>query len=249
MKYLILLFLCFEAKAFTLLTRNPARYPNEITIRTSDADCANAGLTAQGLKEFVERAVDDYWNSVPTSRAKFKLGPTITIPASATTDQMIALGIEGEIIVGCSDNATTFTSISTLAKGGMLTNTAVGVVAINDIVNTRFATVDELSRVSTFAHELGHAIGIGHSRVEYSLMYYAVVAGVVNKYLTEDDADAITYLYPSDKELAGLGGACGSVDLGNDDDDKKGPGSFVLTLLLGFLITVVAQKSKDLIRL
>ena len=247
MKYFILTLLCFEAHAFTLLTRNPARYPNEITIRTSDADCANAGLTAKGLREFVERAVDDYWNSVPTSRAKFKLGPTITIPASATTDQMIALGIEGEIIVGCSDNATTFTSTSTLAKGGMQTNVAIGVVAINDIVSTQFATVDDLSRVSTFAHELGHAIGIGHSRVEYSLMYYAVVVGVVNKYLTEDDADAITYLYPTDKELGGLGGACGTIDI-DSDDNTKGPGSFVLTLLLGFLITVAAQKSKGLTR-
>ena len=248
MKILLLLLISFNAHGFTLLLRNPARYPNEITIRTSDADCSNAGLTAQGLREFVERAVDDYWNSVPTSRAKFKLGPSITIPASSTTTQMIALGSVGEIIVGCSDNATTFPSVSTLAKGGMLTSEAIGVVAINDIVSTRFGTADELTRVSTFAHELGHAIGIGHSRVEYSLMYYAAVTGIVNKYLTEDDADAITYLYPSDKELAGLGGACGSIDLG-DDDDKKGPGSFVLTLLLGFLITVVAQKSKDLIQL
>ncbi len=247
MKYFLLFFICFESQAFTLLTRNPARYPSEITIRTSDADCANAGLTAQGLREFIERAIDDYWNSVPTSRAKFKLGPPITIPASSTTDQMIALGIEGEIIVGCSDNATTFTSGSTLAKGGMLTNTAIGVVAINDIATTQFDNVDELSRVSTFAHELGHAIGIGHSRVEYSLMYYAVVAGVVNKYLTEDDADAITYLYPSDKELLGLGGGCGSIDL-DGGDNTKGPGSFVLTLILGFIITVVAQKSKDLIQ-
>lgn len=240
MKYLILTFLFISnASAFTLLFRNPPRYSDEIVIRPGDSDCPNAGLTAAQLKDFIQRSVDDYWNSVPTARVKFRVGDSVTIPASSTTTQMRALGANGEIVVGCSDDATTFPNGSTLAKGGMSASSASGVVAINDTAATQFDEVDELARVSTFAHELGHAIGIGHSRVEYSLMYYSVVAGVVNEYLTEDDADAITYLYPNEKELGGLGGACGSVDF---DGKNGGPGAFLLTLAFGFLLTVVVQK-------
>ncbi|MBH48941.1 MAG: hypothetical protein CME71_12305 [Halobacteriovorax sp.] len=241
MKYLLLaFFISFEAQAFLLLFRNPPRYPDEISIRVGDSDCPNAGLTAAQLRDFVQRSVDDYWNSVSTSRVKFKLGASISIPASSTTSQMVALAANGEIVVGCSDDAATFPEASTLAKGGMTGTAPRGVVAINDTAATRFDDVDELARVSTFAHELGHAIGIGHSNIEYSLMYYSVVAGVVNEFLTEDDADAITYLYPNDKELGGLAGACGSIDL---DGGNGGPGNFLLTLCFGFMLIVLAQKS------
>mgnify|MGYP003646106513 FL=1 len=241
MKYLLLaFFISFEAQAFLLLLRNPPRYPDEIVIRPGDADCPNAGLSAAQLRDFIQRSIDDYWNIVPTSRAKFKIGSTISIPASSTTSAMVALAADGEIVVGCSDDATTFPDASTLAKGGMTSTNPRGVVAINDTAGTQFDDVDELARVSTFAHELGHAIGIGHSQVEYSLMYFSVVAGVVNEHLTEDDADAITYLYPNDKELGGLAGACGTIDL---DGGNGGPGNFLLTLCFGFLLIILVQKS------
>lgn len=156
-----LIFICsFELLAFTLMQRNPPRYPDRIVIRPGDSDCANAGLTAPQLKEFIQRAIDDYWNSVPTARAHFVIGDSLTIAASATTDDMVAQARVGEIVVGCSDDATTFPSGSTLALGGMTTTQARGVVAINNTAGTRFDDVDELARVSTFAHELGHAIGI-----------------------------------------------------------------------------------------
>lgn len=226
-----LLTLSAHANAFTLLFPDPPRFGNEIIIRTSNADCPNANLTAQQLREFVQRGIDDYWNSIPTSKAKFKLGSSITIPASSSLQDMVDLAKNGEIIVGCSDDAATFPSASILAKGGMIGSAPRGVVAINDIAATLFDDSDELARVSTFAHELGHAVGIGHSRIEYALMYYAVVGGVVNEHLTEDDADAFAYLYPADKELGGLGGACGSVDL-TGGDGGNGPGGFLLTLVL-----------------
>lgn len=247
MKHLILfIFFVSQTHAFTLLQRDPPRYGDTITIRPSDSDCANAGLTAPQLKEFIQRAIDDYWNSVPTSRMKFRVGHSISIPASSTTTQMVQLIPTGEIIVGCSDNATTFTSGSTLAVGGMLTSEARGVVAINDIADTRFDDVDELSRVSTFAHELGHAIGIGHSKIDYSLMYYSVVSGVVNEHLTEDDADAITYLYPKEKKAAGLGGACGSIDLG---DGNSSGGPMIPTLLFTLLLVIATPRLSNQIKI
>ncbi len=244
MKILIplLFILSASANAFTLLMPSPPRFADDIIIRASDADCANAGLSAADLRDLIQRAIDDYWNSVPTSRAKFNLGASVTVPPGSDLDDMVALASDGEIIVGCSDDATTFPNASTLAKGGLSGASPRGVVAINDIVGTRFADSDELTKVSTFAHELGHAIGIGHSRIQHALMYYAVVGGVVNEHLTEDDADAITYLYPKDKELLGLGGACGTVDLGGNNGN--GPGPFILTLLCTFLITVVVPKLK-----
>ena len=239
---IFLTFICsFELLAFTLLQRNPPRYPDRIVIRPGDSGCANAGLSAPQLREFIQRAIDDYWNSVPTARAHFVIGDALTIGASATTDEMVALASVGEIVVGCSDNTTTFTDGRTLALGGMSTTQARGVVAINNTADTRFNDVDELARVSTFAHELGHAIGIGHSPIDYSLMYYSVTAGVVNEHLTEDDADAFTYLYPKDKKAGGLLGACGTISFDNDDDNN-GPLQFVLTLIMGFLCINFVRK-------
>jgi len=226
------------------MQREPPRYGNRITIRPGDNDCSNAGLTAQEFREFIQRSIDDYWNSVPTSRLQFVVGESIDIDETGTTSNALGLASVGEIVVGCSDSATTFSSGSTLAVGGMSTTQARGVVLINNTAGTRFDDVDEIARVSTFAHELGHAIGIGHSRVEYALMYYSVTAGVVNEHLTEDDADAITYLSPTEKKAGGLAGACGTIDL--DNDQNGDPGNFLLTLLFGFIIAVMLSKKASI---
>lgn len=77
-------------------------------------------------------------------------------------------------------------------------------------------------------------------------MYYSVTAGVVNEHLTEDDADAFTYLYPKEKKAAGLLGACGSIDL---DGGNGGPGNFLLTLAIGFLLITLVRKSPRFARL
>ena len=51
-------------------------------------------------------------------------------------------------------------------------------------------------------------------------MFYA--SGAVYNYLSQDDADAITYLYPHDPILGGLGGNCGSVTINPRNGPERG---------------------------
>lgn len=46
-----------------------------------------------------------------------------------------------------------------------------------------------------FTHELGHALGLGHSGDSQALMYYSI-SGKTVATLTQDDMDGMAYLYP-----------------------------------------------------
>lgn len=59
------------------------------------------------------------------------------------------------------------------------------------------------------AHELGHALGLGHSGDSRALMYYSI-AGKADSITTQDDMDGIAYLYPRNEFAGGLYG-CASV--------------------------------------
>jgi hypothetical protein len=99
------------------------------------------------------------------------------------------------------------------------------------------------------AHELGHAIGIGHSDKSYALMYYQTNSSDIQYYLSEDDADAATFLYPDDPQLLGLGGNCGAVaSTVNLKEGKKDQNnalkylSPLFGLLLGILFIFIIKR-------
>ncbi len=91
---------------------------------------------------------------------------------------------------------------------------------------------DENTAKMVVAHEIGHALGIGHSSHESALMYYSV-GNKTNFVLSEDDENAMAYLYGR-KEITGadeLMGGCALVKT-VIDNDRGGPMSKVLILML-----------------
>ena len=52
-------------------------------------------------------------------------------------------------------------------------------------------TKSQLDLPSTLVHELGHALGLGHSSFGWSVMYPAATPGLVNRNLKADDVEAI----------------------------------------------------------
>ncbi len=184
-----------------------------IDVYLGSDSCTNAGVTTAELLAYTKEAVDEFWNTVSTSSLKLNIkGITTTSLSSDDLNAAINKTPTNSIIVGCNSNATLFTSNNILAVGGMgcAGNDCRGAVIVNDKAGTVVASSDNQTIKATMAHELGHALGLGHTSVKYALMYYDAT-GVVNKSLAQDDIDGISYLYPNNKQLGGLAGSCSTV--------------------------------------
>ncbi len=244
----ISLIFAVNSYAFTLSTASTYKFPGtEITVNVSDTACTYT--TPTDLLAIASDAITQYWNQVPTTKLKFKKGGIVSSDTTGTSAAYVA-GQSGTnaILIGCnSDHASL--SGTTLAIGfftglnGKITGAG---ILVNDTASTAYDTLSKDKKVSTIAHELGHAFGLGHSTIKESLMYYQVIP--TREKLGQDDYDAITFLYPTEKKLGGLMGSCGTVSLINkdDDNDEDPRASLFANLLLGFGITLLLFRSKVL---
>lgn len=223
------------------LVSNPATKfsTDEITVNVSSDDCSSAGITTTVLLDLVEEAADEYWNTVTTSALVIKRGSAVSTALNGVTTvgAAAALTTANTIIVGCSTNTTLFPtpgSDSTLGVGGIGTfsDGIKGAFLVN--ANGNFVNQGQAEKLATIAHELGHALGLGHSSDPVALMYYAV-GGKVQERLTMDDKDGITYLYPNEDVVPA---SCGTISYTNGD----GGGSFLMMSLL-FLVMLLGVKS------
>ena len=236
MKILIIFMLLnsFNAFAWTINNSTIAGFPvTDIKIQIGSDSCNNANFTPSTLEALVQDAIDEYWNKVPTSALKLESSGNSGISLSGDDlTSAAAKANANSIIIGCSQNATLFTSNSILGVGGIACGSGVcrGVVLMNDKSGTNLGLVDRATVVTAFAHEFGHALGLGHSSINGALMYYSLT-NKTQKNLHQDDMDGISYLYPNKKSLNGLGGACGTID-----DVSKDKTQFFNSLLIGFLL-------------
>ena len=234
LKVLAIFFMLFikEGMSFVLLgTSEPPRYPSgDIIVKiVNDHTCANITASAEELLTLTQEAVDDFWNTVHTSALYLDVQGYVSSNGRDINDFISAAN--NNIVVGCSTD-TDINNSSIIAVGGYKYESDIlkGYVAINDNSGTPFNNLSRRDQVATLAHEIGHALGIGHSEKDFALMYYST--GAIYNYLSQDDADAITYLYPHDSVLGGLGGNCSSIK----DQNQKGPLGLFMGLLFVFLV-------------
>ncbi len=242
---ILFLTLAFEASAFTLLSANPPVYKNsnEIIIDVTSDGCSSAGISAERLLELVMKGAEEYWNSVETANIEFKEG-SVTAISGAGKDQGALLSDaqslgDHHVLVGCTSNV----PANAAAIGGSgQTSSGVtnGAVAIKDVA-VYFRDDDIPSAI--LAHELGHVLGLGHSRLGLALMDSSGGAIGLNK-LTQDDRDGATYLYGYEASPGGCFKSLGTID----DISKGGGGSknFWLSLMLGLLLIVLGKKGTTL---
>lgn len=236
--------------AFTLNNNIDAGFAdNQVKIHVSaNSTCTNAGVSKESLLDMAEDAANKFWNRVPTSNLQLKKGSTYSTGDSAkdsrfltgilcitdsvtSCDSETAIAPVNDIVIACNSNTTdNFTSdgMYALTLPNNIANKSIkgSVILINDSAETPFAGLSRSEMVNVIAHELGHAVGIGHSEKSQSLMYASYYPD--RDRLAQDDIDAVTYLYPN--KLNGCTGMFATIG------PPKGARSFMVTLLVGLSI-------------
>lgn len=248
MKLLIILILALLSSklfAWTQVTNGDYFDSGNVDIHIATDDCSAGGLTTSKYERLIEGAVENYWNEVPTSSINLSVeGISSNISISGDDfDAAIVKAPKNSILAGCNTSAfNPSTDAGTLGAAAISCQGSGcrGILILNLNSNSGLSTLDDDEIEATIAHEIGHALGLGHSEYKYNLMYYSI-SGKYQKWLGMDDVNGISYLYPNESEFDVLGisllGACSSINLdGNGGNSPLIFGlAFLFTLMLGFI--------------
>ena len=242
--FLILLFFSTESWGFTVTRDREERFVNsEVSIDVSSDDCSAVGMNSEEVMDFVEEAIEKYWNRIPHCSLNLTRGNIVNVPVYeinlTLADQVRALFNNignNRILVGCNDGSFPEEDRNTLATGQIYNNR--GLVFINASDNNIFQRVTKEQRLAVFAHEIGHAFGLGHSADPAALMYFDI-SGKTQEKLSTDDFDGCAYLYPNN-----FPGSCSWVPLVKSESDGSRPGggvgqTLLLGLFLGFALAMI----------
>lgn len=250
MKYLLLItvFFSFQAQAFLLNTSTGAAFgTDEVNIYiTSNSTCTNAGFTKESLLEVAVSAANKFWGSVPTANISFKSGGILQTSNNLfLTGKLCATGCNtatdvpavNDIVIACnsnsSDNFTSDTLLALTVPNNVSSSEIKGsVILLNDTATTSFKNLSSAELESLMAHEVGHAVGLGHTEDSAALMYY--LNSSTRSKLGQDDIDGISYLYPN--QFDGCKGLFGGVITSQIPPKNRGNGSFISSLVLGLSI-------------
>lgn len=238
------------AQAWTLASSGRYSFPNsDIQVEMASSDCGGAGFNTTELRGLVSEANERYWNKVSTSALELSTGELRGVDLLNETDLNTILGAvrPNTILVSCNAGYFAGTAAGIAGVGALVCPqgqglTCYGFVLLNAHSSSPLPSQSRLQRVSILGHEMGHALGLGHTSVNEALMYYSI-SGKKQERLHIDDMLGISYLYPQEKKAMGLLGACGTVTDKNDQSGGGGP--LLLVFILGLLSTLLIIPIKN----
>ena len=259
----LLFILLFSYSSFAVFTLNPNTgrgfNSNKVNVIVSNADCSGAGFSTSQYKAYLEDAVADYWNSVATSAVNVKIGSVDSSYdiTGLTFAQALAITPVNTILAGCNQSgAPEFdggagagsSSILGAAQMSCSGSNCRAVLILNSHPTSSVPLLNKRDLGATIAHELGHALGLGHSSSKLNLMYFSV-GGKTQTWLGNDDIQGITYLYPHEEKVGCLIGHMFGTIKTDDDIDLQPPFLLVLsffgTLLFIQMLQLFAIKMKN----
>lgn len=260
----LILSLLFSSSSFawTLNNNFVASFEDNNVKVYIDSDTTCFGLfNPDEFENIVKSSIKKYWNKIPTANLNLTFGgfsaPVATMNhgrlCSPTDDDCITAAnaavnpnerlipsVDG-IVVACNDNNLNFGGNNVLAV--TVPNKFSGkkikgaVVLINS--NSSLGSLTVPDQIGVIAHEIGHALGLGHTDKSEALMFYRIVDQ--RSRLAQDDIDGISFLYPMKGDLFGLSedgllGGCGTIST-----EKNPPGNppfLQMGIAFGILILV-----------
>lgn len=247
-----------QAHAYTLNNNFGASFKDNRVKVYIDAGtvCPTNQITVNDLEALVSPAIDNFWNTIPTSSLKLEAGgfsEAITNINSgrlcSPTDEDCIEGADTEgglippakdIIIACNNNPLNFGGGNVLAvtiPNKFSGKKIVGAMILINESSNSFGSLSHSDKIGVIAHEIGHAIGLGHSEDTAALMYYRTVNQ--RSHLGQDDIDGLNYLYPVLVDAFGLSdgllGSCGTI--GKDDNHPPSNPPFIqMGIALGMMI-------------
>ena len=202
-----------EAGAFTLLTVNENAWStDEVLVDFNPTGCP-AGLE---FPADIEGGIELTWNAVPYSRLRLRKGVTTTEVAAPN----------GRILVTCAALGSTSAGVTGVStSGGSIVS---ALVQLNTATN--WTAFSKTTVQLIIAHELGHAIGFGHSDDNFAVMFFTINSAG----LSQDDLDAVSYLYSRSDFNDGAFG-CGTLAAGGASGGG-GPGTGAFAAFVGMLL-------------
>lgn len=181
---------------------------NTIVFDYNFTDCISQGVTSDQMSAAVDTAFAT-WNSTLTSSVTLQRGAAVTTTNAQITSQTAG----GNPLILCDANMSTditssgqptvdtnnIPAVTRILRVDSGSHIALAVTYIN-AQSGKAANVGQLLGHSNvlnivLTHEIGHAIGLGHSADNNALMYYDATLKTTLG-LAQDDVDGVTYLYP-----------------------------------------------------
>lgn len=279
MKYIFLsFFISSWAQAWTLNNNFSAAFKDSEVKVSVDQNtiCDNAfpNGTIYEFQDLIKPAINNFWNEVPTSALRLKDGgfsPAVAnmnngILCSPTDQDCITdagsalIPKVKDIVIACNNEADNFGGNNVLAvtipnsfSGKKITGAVILINNYSAGPNTNyFGKLSRKDQIAVIAHEIGHAIGLGHSDDTDALMYYRTVDQ--RQKLGQDDVDGVSFLYPMQVDAfgllkGGLLGGCGTIIFNDKQPPKDPPFSqmgitLAVVVLIGEFARLLRSRSK-----
>ena len=224
MKFFIFTTLLLSQASYGFVLLNPAFELNDATnakVKVSKEGCTANGIPDSKIVEGIKWAIE-FWNDVPESRLKLSYGGK---SSALLTDSSVPTN---EIIVGCGP----LPNLQILGATQNDRTHGSARVTMNEAVYT--GSYNENSFIGTMTHEIGHGLGLFHSKDPASVMTYSDHDWVDRpKYISQDDIDGVVYLYPNKSQLGGFLGSCSSFS-----SSTTPTFDFYRDFLVGFLVVI-----------